>query len=64
MSKEIITAPWHDEKKLPPEIERELEQLDYFTDDELWNTARITVPEAKAARMEELLGHSRNRRDR
>lgn len=53
--REIITVSWYNEEKLPLEIERALEQLDYFTDDELWNAARTVVPEAKAARMEELL---------
>ena len=43
------------EDTLPTDIEAELAQLDLFTDDELWQAARLATPQSKSNRMQELV---------
>ncbi len=43
------------EEILPTDIEEELAQLELFTDDELWQAARLSAPQQKSERMQELV---------
>lgn len=51
----VVAASFTTADKLPPDIESELAQLDYFSDEELWQAARLRAPEEKAARMQDLV---------
>ncbi len=51
----VVTASLPEQAQLSPDLENELSQLALFTDDELWQAARITAPDEKTARMQELV---------
>ena len=42
------------EDKLPSALDQELAELNFFSDEELWQAAQITIPAAKSERMQEL----------
>jgi plasmid stability protein len=50
----VVAASLPDEEELPGQLAAELNQLSLFTDDELWQAARATVPANKRERMAEL----------
>jgi plasmid stability protein len=51
----VVTASLPDEEELPDQWAAEFNQLTLFTDDELWQAARATVPADKRERMTALL---------
>lgn len=40
----VVTASLPEQEQLPADLEQELAQLDLFTDEELWQAARLTAP--------------------
>jgi plasmid stability protein len=50
----VVAASLPDEEELPDQLAAELNQLSLFTDDELWQAARATLPANKRERMAEL----------
>lgn len=51
----VVAASIPEEEKLPADIEAELAQLKLFTDQELWQAARLTAPSEQSKRMQTLL---------
>ncbi|HSH04629.1 MAG TPA: hypothetical protein VLL52_19110 [Anaerolineae bacterium] len=43
------------QNQLSPSLQAELDQLDFFTEEELWRAARLTAPEEKSERMQALV---------
>ncbi len=51
----VVAASVPEQAQLPVDLEEELQQLDLFTDDELWRAAQVTAPDDKTTRMQELV---------
>lgn len=51
----VVASSLPEQETLPPDIERDLSDLDLFTDEELWRAARLTAPANKTERMQTLV---------
>lgn len=51
----VVSAALPDQELLSAELEKELSELSLFSDEELWRAARISAPETKNVRIQELV---------
>lgn len=51
----VISDALPPDDQLAPELEEELATLELFSDDELWQAARVTIPEEYTEEMQRLL---------
>jgi hypothetical protein len=51
----VVISSYQEQDKLSPDMKRQLSELKFFTDEELWQAARMTAPPEKEERMQELM---------
>jgi len=51
----VVISSVQEQDRLSPDIKRQLSELKFFTDEELWQAARMTAPTDKEERIQELM---------